>query len=203
MKQINSKKDNKEGSNKSNYSNNDANEGEEEVPSIINGQECPMCRQKTLTLIESERDIPYFGKVYLFSMSCSNCKYHKADVEAENSGEPCKYTFVVESEEDLKVRVVKSSNATVKIGRIGSIEPGIGANGYVTNVEGLLNRLKHQLEVIKETDDDKGSVDIARTHLKKLNRVLWGSESIKIELTDPTGNSAIIHEKAVKSKGKK
>jgi len=199
MKRINED----EGGNKSDDLNaNDANGTDQESPEMIGGQECPMCRQNTLTLIESERDIPYFGKVYLFSMSCSNCKYHKADVEAENSGEPCKYTFVVENEEDLKARVVKSSNATVKIGRIGSIEPGIGSNGYVTNVEGLLNRLKHQLEVIKETDDDSGSVDTARNHLKKLNRVLWGSESIKIELIDPTGNSAIIHEKAVKSKGK-
>lgn len=193
MKQDEAKKD---------YSSEKEDGIKQEEPEMISGQECPMCRQKSLTLMESERDIPYFGKVYLFSMSCSNCKYHKADVEAESSGEPCKYTFVIESEEDLKARVVKSSNAIVKIGRLGSIEPGIGSNGYVTNVEGLLNRLKHQLEVIKETDDDPSNVDTARNHLKKLNRVIWGSESIKIELIDPTGSSAIIHEKAIKSKVK-
>jgi len=192
MKQDNDKMDN-------------ASNGEcvsEQEPDIISGQECPMCKKNTLTLIESEKDIPYFGKVYLFSMSCSNCKYHKADVESENAGEPCKYSFNVENEEDIKARVIKSSTASVKIGRIGSIEAGIASNGYVTNVEGLLNRLKHQLEVIKETDDDPSSVDTARNHLKKLNRVLWGSESIKIELIDPSGNSAIIHEKAIKSKAK-
>jgi zinc finger protein len=194
MKQDNTKKD---------HSNKKKDGMIQEEPEMISGQECPMCGQKTLALMESEREIPYFGKVYLFSMSCSNCKYHKADVEAESSGEPCKYTFMIESEDDLKARVVKSSNAIVKIGRLGSIEPGIGSNGYVTNVEGLLNRLKHQLEVIKETDDDSSNVATARSHLKKLNRVIWGSESIKIELIDPTGNSAIIHEKAVKSKGKK
>jgi C4-type Zn-finger protein len=36
--------------------------------------------------------------------------------------------------------------------------------------------------------------------LKKINRVLWGSDSIKIIIEDPTGNSAIISEKAVKGK---
>ena len=50
---------------------------------ILENQKCPMCLKNTLTLMECEKDIPYFGKVFLFSMSCSNqeCKYHKADLE--------------------------------------------------------------------------------------------------------------------------
>jgi zinc finger protein len=86
---------------------------------------------------------------------------------------------------------------------VGSIEPGIASNGYVTNIEGLLNRMKHQLEVIKDSDTEKENVKKARNHIKKINRVLWGSETINIVLEDPDGNSGIISDKAEKSKPKK
>ncbi|MBU90407.1 hypothetical protein CMO94_02595, partial [Candidatus Woesearchaeota archaeon] len=35
-----------------------------------------MCFKKTLVLMEKETEVPYFGKVFLFSMTCGNCKYH-------------------------------------------------------------------------------------------------------------------------------
>jgi len=54
---------------------------EDEVESIT-GETCPICGKKTLTLMEAEREIPFFGKVAIFSMGCSDCNYHKADVEA-------------------------------------------------------------------------------------------------------------------------
>ncbi len=169
---------------------------------IVEGEKCPMCLKDTLTLMESEKDIPYFGKVFLFSMSCTNkeCNYHKADIEAAEKKEPCKYTIDVTSDKDLSIRVVKSSEATVKIPRIMDIEPGAASNGYVTNVEGILNRVKTMLEKGKDDAEDEDDKEKVRAMLKKINRVLWGSESIKIIIEDPTGNSAIISEKAVKGK---
>ena len=79
------------------------------------GETCPLCHQKTLILSERETEVPYFGKVFLFSMTCTNCKYHKSDVESAEQKEPCRYEFEIGSEDDMKVRVVKSSEATVKI----------------------------------------------------------------------------------------
>jgi zinc finger protein len=117
---------------------------------------------------------------------------------SEGSGKPVKYSFDVESEDDLQVRVVKSAAATIKIPRIGSIEPGETANGYVTNVEGILNRIKHQVENFKENTDDDAEKKKAKALLKKLNRALWGQDKVKIVLEDPTGNSAIISDKTVK-----
>lgn len=164
----------------------------------LKGQLCPMCGKKTLTLAEAERDIPFFGKVYLFSMRCSNCKYYKADIESAEKHEPAKYTLDVESEEDLKIRVVKSSTATVKIPHITTIEPGPSSNGYVTNVEGIINRVKAAVESVRDMDDDPNSKKKAKNLLKKINKVLWGQDKLKIIITDPEGNSAIVSDKAVK-----
>ncbi|MEK6874597.1 MAG: ZPR1 zinc finger domain-containing protein [Nanoarchaeota archaeon] len=171
-----------------------------EPPDILEEQHCPICQAKTLTLTEAERDIPYFGNVYLYSMTCSSCKYHKADLESVEVREPCKWVIEVDSKEALNTRIVKSAEATIKIPHMVTIESGPTAQGYITNIEGLLMRVKGILESTKETADNPQDEKKARNLLKKLNRVLWGTEPLKIIIEDKTGNSAIISEKAEKSK---
>lgn len=166
---------------------------------VLGGQECPFCKSRNLTLSEQEIDIPFFGKTALFSMTCEGCKYHKSDVEAMEPKEPCKYTFEICSEEDMKVRVVRSSEATIKIPHITTITPGPAANGYVTNIEGILNRVKYQVEHLRdEEDQDDEAKQKAKNMLKKLIRVMWGQEKLTITIEDPSGNSAILSERAVK-----
>ena len=129
-----------------------------EGPEILEGQKCPMCFKDTLTLMENDQEVPFFGPVLVFSMNCSSCNYHKADVECLEQHEGAKYTLTVSEEKDLSIRVVKSSTATVKIPRVMSIEPGAASNGYITNVEGILNRVKVQLEKTRdlaEEDEDR------------------------------------------------
>ncbi|MBS3121647.1 ZPR1 zinc finger domain-containing protein [Candidatus Woesearchaeota archaeon] len=169
---------------------------------ILENQKCPICLKNTMTLTESEKDIPYFGKVYLFSMDCNNteCKYHKADIESAEQKEPCKFTIDVNGEADMKIRIVKSGEATVKIPRIITITPGPASNGYVTNIEGILNRVKVMVEKARDDAEDEDDKQKAKAMLKKINRVIWGSESLKIIIEDPSGNSAIISDKAVKGK---
>ena len=162
-------------------------------------QPCPLCHEKTLILTERETEVPYFGKVYLFSMTCTSCKYHKADIEATEQKEPVKYEFEISSEEDMKVRVVKSSEATVKLPHIAAITPGPASQGYVTNIEGILNRVKYQIESAKETEEDDEGKKKAKNLLKKLLNITWGKEKQKIIIEDPSGNSAIISDKALKS----
>jgi zinc finger protein len=122
-------------------------------------------------------------------------------VECAEPKPPARYTLDVTCEDDMKIRVVRSSEGTIKIPRIGSIEPGAAANGYVTNVEGVLTRIKDQLEHLKDdSEEDDETKDKARSMIKKLNRVMWGQESVKLIIEDPTGNSAIVSDKAVKTK---
>ncbi len=165
-------------------------------------QTCPICKKKTLTLMEAEREIPYFGRVYLFSMTCLNpeCKYHKADVEAVERHEPCKYVFEIKNEEDMKVRVVKSSQATIKIPHITTITPGPASQGYITNIEGILNRVKREIESLKEMSDDNEEKKKAKRLLKKITKIMWGQQAQKIIIEDPSGNSAIVSERAIKTK---
>ncbi len=177
---------------------------EEEKTETVSGELCPMCRQKTLSLMEAEREVPYFGKVYIFSMNCSNkeCNYHKADVECVERHEPSRYTFEITKEDDMKVRVIKSSEATIKIPHISTITPGPASNGYITNIEGVFSRVKKEVEVLRDTAEEDEDRKKAKNMLKKITKIMWGQQPQKIIIEDPSGNSAIISDKAVKEKMK-
>lgn len=167
----------------------------ESAVDTIEGETCPVCFKPQLTLREEAVDVPYFGLTHVFSMRCSNCGYGMADVEADEDKGPVKQSFTVESEQDLNARVVKSAAAVVKIPRMVTIEGGPESDGFISNVEGLLVRFRDVLEELR-ADDDKAVAKKAKSHLKKLNKVLAGHDSLTIKLEDETGNSAIISEKA-------
>ncbi len=186
---------------------------------VLEGETCPFCNANTLALTEDDVDVPFFGRCYVFSMTCTTCKYRKADIESEEAREPSKHELTVSGDEDLKIRVIRSSEGMIKIGTFGSIEPGENAEGFISNVEGVLERFKKVVEGTKlkpEEMDDASEEDLAnhersREVIKKLNRILMGSDKFTLTIEDPTGNSAIISEKtkitplkpAAKGKGKK
>ena len=166
----------------------------------ITGQQCHFCGANELTLKEEEIDIPYFGKVFVLSMECSACNYRKADVEPVEEKEPCKYTLEVDSEDDMNIKIIKSGTAKVKIPHVITMEPGPASEGFVTNVEGLLERIKNTIQSAGESEEDDSARKKAKNLVKKLNKVILGSEKLKIIIEDETGHSAIISEKAQKSK---
>ncbi len=172
----------------------------EKITATLKDQPCPVCNQKKLTLTEAETEVPFFGKIYIFSMACTNCKYHKSDVEAAEKKEPSKYVIEIKGKPDLQVRVIRSSEGVVKFERVGSIEPGPAAEGFITNIEGLINKIKEQIEKVRDLEEDEEAKKKAKNLLKKLMKVLWGEESLKITIEDPSGNSAIISEKAKRTK---
>ncbi len=180
-----------------------AEEFESKNLTVLAGQECPVCRKKTCTLTELEKYIPFGEKdtlIYIFSMSCDECGYHKADVEFAEENEPVKYTLDIDSEEDMRIRIVKSAEATVKIPHITTIESGPASNGYVTNVEGVLNRVKRAVEIARDSAEDDADRTKAKNMLKKIQKIMWGQEKARLIIEDPTGNSVIVSDKAVKSK---
>ena len=166
----------------------------------VKNQPCPYCGENKCTLREEDIEIPHFGRVFALSMECVACGTKKSDVEPAETKEACKYTFEVSSEDDLSVKVVKSSQGTIKIPRVITIESGPGSSGYVTNIEGLLERVKSVIQNTGESEDDPAAKKKAKNLVKKLNKVLVGREKLKIVIEDPSGHSAIISENATKSK---
>ncbi len=168
--------------------------------SEIKNQPCPFCGKSKATLREEEIDVPHFGRVFVLGLQCSACGVNKSEVEPAEKKEPCKYTFEITSDDDLNVKVVKSGEATVKIPHVITMEPGPASSGYVTNIEGLLERVKKIIESAVESEDDDSKRKKAKNLVKKLNKVILGREKLKVTIEDPSGHSAIISERAVKGK---
>jgi C4-type Zn-finger protein len=80
----------------------------------------------------------------------------------------------------------------------------LGGEGFVTNVEGLLEKFKKQVLLLKDDDElDSDQKTRIKTILKGIEDVVAGERQITIKLKDDTGNSAIISDVEGKVKVKK
>lgn len=155
------------------------------------GQPCPACRKDSLHFTESLEDVDYFGPVLLTTISCNLCGYKDTDVYLASTGEPSVIRARITSEKDLKMKVVRSSLATIRVPELGvTISPKTSAEGFITNVEGLLVRIKEVLEGAAPSLSHERRKRAASI-LAELKRAQEGKLSFVVELKDPSGNSAI------------
>jgi len=162
-------------------------------------ERCPICGAKGTFRVRGRIDnIPYFGEMMETSANCISCKFRHADVMSLGERPPLRYEFQITSEEDLKVRVVKSSTGTIKLPELGvTVEPGAASQGYVSNIEGVLDRIKEAIKLaIEKVDAPRRRRGEAR--IKKLDEVCAGERRVKLILMDPFGHSAIVDERARK-----
>ncbi|MEK6937036.1 MAG: hypothetical protein AABW58_03105, partial [Nanoarchaeota archaeon] len=84
-----------------------------------------------------------------------------------------------------------------------SMEPGVASVGFVSNVEGVLDKFKKVIEEERDATEDDEIKDNAKKLLKKIWKVKLGDLEVKLIIEDETGNSAIISDKAVVEKLRK
>lgn len=141
-------------------------------------------------------DIPYFGEMMETTILCDSCGYRHSEVFALEEKGPVRYEMTVSAVEDMSVRVVRSSKSTIEVPELGvKITPGQEAEGFVSNVEGVLERIADVLRSMKSLDHGKKAAK-ANELLKRIDGIKMGEEKIHLVITDPTGISAIISDKA-------
>jgi zinc finger protein len=71
-----------------------------------------------------------FGEIMESLVKCSSCTYRHLNVLALEEKESSRYSLQVEKVEDMLNRIVRSSQATVKVPELGiKITPGLEAEG--------------------------------------------------------------------------
>lgn len=171
---------------------------------------CPICSiEGEVKMIAHIDEIPYFGEHTQVTVLCNSCGWRQTDfipAEGKKSGA---WKLIIDNPEKLLARVVRSSSCTVKIEELDLVvNPGGNSTGYVSNVEGVMNRfvnvinmvlrdvqneaLQHAAEGIEETMQ---AIDKLETMLNTIESLKEDdSEPITLELLDPNGHSMIIHE---------
>ena len=159
---------------------------------------CPTCNTDIEYLYTTE-NIPYFSDILIISAICGSCGYKYVDTQLLVANEPVRYEVAVNSEEDLGIRVVRSMSASLEIPELGvRIDPGPACQGFVSNIEGVLDRVEQIVKGALLWGEDEEREN-ARTLLERIEGVKCGAIPITLILEDRCGNSAIIADKAQKS----
>jgi zinc finger protein len=157
---------------------------------------CPLCRDDMIIHWQSD-NIPFFGEVMYVTSRCG-CGFRFTDTMILTQKDPIRCELKVEKEEDLNCRVIRSTSGTIRIPELGIVvEPGNVSDSYVTNIEGLLCRVRDVVETaIKWSEDDPEKEALGKKLLEKLNDALSSKANLTVIMEDPLGNSTIISEKA-------
>ena len=154
---------------------------------------CPACSvEGKAKSIMKELEIPHFGKVLETTIQCPSCGFKHSDIIALEQNDPAKYVLEI-NKNTLTVRVVRSQSATVSIPEIGiKVEPGPKSEGYVTNVEGILNRFEDAVKKALQLFEDEESQKNAKNTLNQIEELKNGNGTATLIIQDPFGQSNIV-----------
>jgi len=160
---------------------------------------CPACG--SIVEMQCQQDnIPYFGDILEVSIVCS-CGFKFVDTIILGQKEPLRHSMRIRKEGDLWARVIRSSSGTVHIPEWGvDIEPGPASEAYITNVEGIIERLQTVVNMARkwsETDEERQR---AEALLDTMRVARDGKPDFTIIIEDPLGNSAVIGEGVIVTK---
>jgi len=155
-------------------------------------------------------EIPYFGEHTQITLSCEKCGMRQTDFIPSEERGAISFKLSIEKDEHLQARVVRGSSGTVRIPELDlEVCPGTQSTGYVSNVEGVVNRfidiIRMMMRQIRTEIED--GIDEASQNLEKLFQLeialmalvkgeLLGD--LSLEILDPKGHSIIGHDDAVK-----
>jgi len=171
---------------------------------VVENQQCPVCAKEKATFTEYEIEDAFAGPIAIFAIKCLACGFKNSDLEFLEPGDPAEYSIDIESKEDLHIRVIKSGECEIKIPNFRiSVDSTMNSEGFISNVEGVLNKFRQQINLMKDGEDDKAKRKTLKNLLKGIDQVLDGEKKITLKMIDKSGNSAIVSDKVKVKKLKK
>tara|TARA_B100001250_G_scaffold338286_1_gene305331 strand:+ start:552 stop:1145 length:594 start_codon:yes stop_codon:yes gene_type:complete len=165
-------------------------------------QPCPICfSEEGLTMIAHTSEIPYFGEHTQLTILCPSCGWKHTDFIPAEGKKPGAWSLEIDSSEMLSVRIVRSSSCTIRIEKLGlEVDPGGATTGYVSNIEGVLNRFEGAIQLMYRQSIASKEQEIVKKCellLKKIDLVKSGDLVVEMTLLDPMGHSQILHSNAI------
>ncbi len=165
---------------------------------------CPVCSLKgEVAMITHVDEIPYFGEHTQVTVLCHSCGWRQTDFIPAEGRKPGASTLVISRPDHMKARVIRSSSCTIRIIELDlEVSPGSASTGYVSNVEGVIDRF---MDVIIMVTRQAYAEDSEMSEIKKLQQMHTTllelkenpiPQEITLELLDPNGHSQIIHDDA-------
>ncbi|KAJ5760329.1 nucleolar zinc-finger protein [Penicillium odoratum] len=154
---------------------------------------CMNCHDQGITRLLLLR-VPYFRDIILESFECEHC--HFKDNSVKSAGQiqeqGCKYTLIVENEDDLQRQVIRSDLSIFKLESLGIEMPK--GESQLTNIEGVVQRIYESLSGEQELRKEQAPELYAALEpiIEKLKDIMDRKGfPFTVSLDDLTGNSWI------------
>ena len=164
---------------------------------------CPICREEGQVKMRTHIDeIPYFGEHTQVTVLCRDCGWRQTDFIPADGKKPSACELQLSDVTCMSVRVIRSSSCTVQIPELDlEVSPGNDSTGYVSNVEGVLQRFLGIINMVKRQkidDDEHEDVALLDHMIAVLASARSGDpiETLTLRLLDPRGHSMILCEEA-------
>jgi zinc finger protein len=174
---------------------------------------CPVCASiGNVNMIAHIDEIPYFGEHTQVTLLCDDCGWRQTDFIPAEGKKAGGWSLVLDNEEKLRARVVRSSSCTIVLPELDlQVNPGSSSTGYVSNVEGVLNRFLEIVNMVdrdliaqfeEASEEERATMMEHMASLQNMKLVMGelgqeGASPLTLELLDPHGHSMIIHPEAV------
>ena len=149
-----------------------------------------------LSMLAHTEEIAYFGEHTQVTLTCPGCGWRQTDFIPAEAREGSSHTYRIDSTDDLQVRVIRGSACTVRLLELDlEVRPGSHSTGYVSNIEGVLNRFQDVVDMVSRQAAVEGD-DGAITELEQLTQAMLeiqrGQREATLQLLDPHGHSMIL-----------
>ena len=149
-----------------------------------------------LSMLAHTEEIAYFGEHTQITLTCPGCGWRQTDFIPAEAREGSSHTYRIDSTDDLQVRVIRGSACTVRLLELDlEVRPGSHSTGYVSNIEGVLNRFQDVVDMVGRQAAIEGD-DGAITELEQLTQAMLeirrGQREATLQLQDPHGHSMIL-----------
>ena len=149
-----------------------------------------------LSMLAHTEEIAYFGEHTQVTLTCPGCGWRQTDFIPAEAREGSSHTYRIDSTDDLQVRVIRGSACTVRLLELDlEVRPGSHSTGYVSNIEGVLNRFQDVVDMVGRQAAIEGD-DGAITELGQLTQAMLeirrGQREATLQLLDPHGHSMIL-----------
>ncbi len=153
---------------------------------------CIACTEKKVVNTLISLSLPFIGKAMQTTFVCTSCGFKHSDIIILENRGPRRFELLVDSIGALNSRVVRSNSGTIRIPEIGvCVEPGTASESFVSNVEGVLDRVLEVVTIVKR-DAELDIFEKCESLLERMARMKDGNEPFHLVVEDPYGNSAII-----------
>lgn len=153
--------------------------------------DCFICGARgTLRIAYRYMNLPVEGEAILLSLRCSSCGYQATDIYSLRESREKFIKIEINSEKDLNKLVYVSSGSRVLIPELKlELELKQIDKGFVTTVEGILERFKEKTEYV--CTQENVSSECAEL-LGSLEKAIRGELKFSLIIEDPSGRSSVF-----------